>query len=79
MSINLTDNKTITTTVSEVGEIRRLSGCSTCMDELSEVVSAAALLSCIKCHRHVLKKNVVQHVSSSIVLKTGMLLYLFKQ
>ncbi|CAF3923179.1 unnamed protein product, partial [Rotaria sp. Silwood1] len=69
MNINLNDRNTITTTINEVGQIRRLYNCSTCQGDLNEVKNAAALLFCEKCHRHILKINVTLHVSTTIVLQ----------
>ncbi|CAF3773593.1 unnamed protein product [Rotaria sp. Silwood1] len=71
MNINLNDRNTITTTINEVGQIRRLYNCSTCQGDLNEVKNAAALLFCEKCHRHILKINVTLHVSTTIVLQKG--------
>ncbi|CAF1401513.1 unnamed protein product [Rotaria sordida] len=69
LSMNLNDRKTIITTIQEVGEIQRIYNCSTCQGNLNEVTSAAALLFCEKCHRHVLKANVTLHIATTIVLK----------
>ncbi|CAM4786543.1 unnamed protein product [Rotaria magnacalcarata] len=71
INMNLNDTKTITTTINEVGEIRRLYNCSTCLGDLNQVQNAAALLHCEKCHRHILKSNLVLHISTTIVLKNG--------
>ncbi|CAF4499705.1 unnamed protein product, partial [Rotaria magnacalcarata] len=69
MTLNLSDRKQITTTINEVGEIKRLYNCSTCHGDLSQVPNAAALLYCERCHRHILKANVNQHISTTLVLK----------
>ena len=53
----------------EAGEVQRSSTCSTCNGDLSEVIAAAALLHCEKCHRHTLKINVDQHISTTLALK----------
>ncbi|CAF3150186.1 unnamed protein product [Rotaria sp. Silwood2] len=77
MNMNLNDRNTITTTINEVGEIRRLYNCSTCQGDLNEVKNAAALLHCEKCHRHILKVNVTLHVSTTILLQKGIFLKIF--
>ncbi|CAF1217435.1 unnamed protein product [Rotaria sordida] len=70
MNINLSEKKrTITTSISEVGEIRRSYSCLTYHGDLNEVKNAAALLYCEKCRRHILKVNVTQHISTTLVLK----------
>ncbi|CAF1287221.1 unnamed protein product [Rotaria sordida] len=69
MNINLSEKRTITTSISEVGEIRRSYSCLTCHGDLNEVKNVAALLYCEKCRRHILKVNVTQHISTTLVLK----------
>ncbi|CAF4559364.1 unnamed protein product, partial [Rotaria socialis] len=43
----------------------------TCQGDLNQVQNAAALLYCEKCHRHILKSNLVLHITTTIVLKNG--------
>jgi len=62
----------------EAGEVQRSSTCSTCNGDLSEVIAAAALLHCEKCHRHILRINVVQHTSTTIVLKNGTVIFIYR-
>ena len=61
----------MTTSILEVGEINRATRCSHCAADLREVVGALSLLCCEKCHRHVLKRNVVEHVSTMITVRHG--------
>ncbi|CAF1331231.1 unnamed protein product [Rotaria sordida] len=72
----INEKRTITTSISEVGEIRRSYSCLTCHGDLNEVKNAAALLYCEKCRRHILKVNVTQHISTTLVLKNGILHFL---
>jgi hypothetical protein len=78
METNLTDVNTIIGKIMQVGEIRRISNCITCNNELNEVQGAAALLFCQKCHRHVLKQNVIQNNSTSLVVKSRTLSFFFE-
>jgi hypothetical protein len=71
MNIDFTDNKKITTTITEVGEIKRIWSCMTCNGNLNEVVGVPALLVCDRCHRHTLKTNINQTISTTVVLKNG--------
>jgi hypothetical protein len=76
MNIDLTDKKTIITSILEAGDVQRLSSCSTCNGDLSEVIGAAALLLCEKCHRHILRINVTQNTSTTLVLKNGTIVFI---
>jgi hypothetical protein len=71
LAIDLEDTKTTRTAILEVGEIARISSCSNCNGNLNDVIGAATLMLCEKCHRHVLKRNIQQHVSTTITLKHG--------
>ncbi|CAF1381224.1 unnamed protein product [Rotaria sordida] len=71
LAIDLSDKKTIISSIEEVGTITRSNGCSTCKGDLTDVNGAAALVYCQKCQRHSLKKNIAHNISTTIAIKDG--------
>lgn len=71
LAIDLSDKKTIVSCIEEIGTITRSTGCSTCKGDLADVLGAAALVYCQKCHRHSLKKNINQDISTTLAIKHG--------
>ncbi|CAF4051634.1 unnamed protein product, partial [Adineta steineri] len=69
LNLDLSDKKSIITTIEEIGALNRSNTCSTCKDTLTSVDGAAALVYCQKCKRHSLKKNINYDISTSLSIK----------
>ena len=77
MNIDFTEQKTITTSILEVGQLEHSNTCKTCSGNLLELPNATALMVCEKCKRHSLKRNITKKTTTSIVLKQGIELFFF--
>ena len=71
LSLDLTDQKIVVSSIEEFGSITRATGCSTCKGDLIDVTSGGALVYCSKCKRHSLRKSINQDQSTSFVIKKG--------
>ncbi|CAF1184050.1 unnamed protein product [Rotaria sordida] len=71
LAIDLTDHKTITTTIGELGNIQRTNACLTCKGDLVDVIGTSNLAYCSKYHRHSFKKNIRRNISTTFVVPIG--------
>ncbi|CAF1321666.1 unnamed protein product [Rotaria sordida] len=71
LAIDLTDHKTITTTIGETRNIQRTHACLTCKDDLVDVIGTSNLAYCSKYHRHSFKKNIRRNISTTFVVPIG--------
>lgn len=69
--MDLTDVKSIRTSISELSPIERSFICNICTGTLKEHANRSALMICEKCKRYSLRKNNTETINTSIVLKNG--------